>query len=106
MFRYKKRACGEGKDHNMQVGRLKERLEEVEGAVAQLRAGGADPPAGGAPPCAGDAPPSAAAETVALQERLAAVEIAAVAQWDSAQQEVVQLRGKVIAGVFLLTLML
>ena len=85
----------------MQVGRLKERLEEVEGAVAQLRAGGADLPVGGVSPGAGDGPPSAAAEAAALQERLAAAETAAaaaVAQRDSAQQEAVQLRGKVTAG--------
>lgn len=85
-----------------QVGRLKERLEVVEGAVAQLRAEGGDAPAGGPSPSAGDRPPSAAAEVTALRERLAAAEAAAAAaatQRDSAQHDAVQLRSKVTAGI-------
>ena len=75
-----------------QVKRLKERLGEVEGAVAQLRGAGAAE-------AAGDPSPDPAAEVAKLREPLATTQAeaaAAAAQRDSLQHEAAQLRSQVL----------
>ena len=86
----------------LQVERLKERLGEVEGAVAQLRTTGAAKAAGVPSPtvAAGGPPQAAAAEVAELRERLATAQAdaaAAAAQRESLQHEATQLRSQVSA---------
>ncbi|EIE18515.1 hypothetical protein COCSUDRAFT_49237 [Coccomyxa subellipsoidea C-169] len=85
---------------NAQVERLKERLGEVEGAVAQLRTTGAAEAAGVPSPtvAAGGPPRAAAAEVAELRECLATAQAdaaAAAAQRESVQHEATQLRSQV-----------